>query len=208
MRTSAGNTRIKRSILLISSGKSHPPRIGSVLEGAGFHVQFSAWKTLQPKKGGIRQIADSERAAPGGKTAAGLEGASIAQLHQDLLAHRRSITAILNLAPAYSPGCWRPVLLFMIPPAHPAQCSNPWERYPAVCPNGFPGANILYCASPAKNKPPFTPPIRPSFRRSSHSPAASAEDSWPSHCRPGTRSEWCSSFITARARWMPGAAAS
>ena len=51
---------------------------------------------MQLKKAGDRQTADSESAVRSGKNSAGLEGASIAQLHHDLQAQRRSIAAILK----------------------------------------------------------------------------------------------------------------
>jgi signal transduction histidine kinase len=85
-------------MILVSSGKTHSPRIRSVLEDAGFRVQSSAWKSLLPKKVATRQPVDS------GKIPAGSAGASLAQLHHDLLTVRRPISAILKACTGLVPG--------------------------------------------------------------------------------------------------------
>jgi PAS domain S-box-containing protein len=85
-------------MILVSSGKTHSPRIRSVLEDAGFRVQSSAWKSLLAKKVATRQPVDS------GKTPPGSAGTSLAQLHHDLLTQRRPISAILKACAGLAPG--------------------------------------------------------------------------------------------------------
>jgi len=132
-------------MLLISSGKTHSPRIRSVLEKAGFRVQPSAWKPPLPKKGAIGPSTDSVRAVRTGKLPPGWEGSSIAQLHRDAASRRRSISAILKACVGLSPGVQLAGLafydssrstcaMFQCLGAQAARLPDrlPWSRYPLL----------------------------------------------------------------------------
>jgi signal transduction histidine kinase len=91
-------------MVIISSGKTHSPRIRSVLEEAGFRVQSSPLKPPSVKKGAIRQRVGGGAAVDSGQGNAGFDGTSLAQLRHVLLSRRRDVSAILKACTGLSPG--------------------------------------------------------------------------------------------------------
>ena len=83
-------------MILLSSGKARSPRTRFFMEKAGFRVIASPWKTHPLKKEPPRPAADYAGVVRPGRMPVGLKGAPLAQLHHDLLAYRRPVSAHLK----------------------------------------------------------------------------------------------------------------
>jgi signal transduction histidine kinase len=122
-------------MLLISSGKSHAPRMQSILEEAGFRVESRKSKSLLAKR---------ESPARRRKTGAD-EGGSIVQLRHDLKTRPRILSPMLKVCVRLSPGIQVAGLALYDPPhsrciryqsfgpmaRHMPECM-PWNRYPLL----------------------------------------------------------------------------
>jgi len=102
---SATNTfRVKPSMLFISSGKMHTPRVQSILEKGGFRVQSCTPKSVLAKREAQSRPGSSGETSRPGQLPTGGEEIPLSQLLHDLQSHSRTISSILKACNDLSPG--------------------------------------------------------------------------------------------------------
>lgn len=103
MVTKTGNARNRPSLMLITSGKGHVPRMKSILEKAGFRVEPGNPKLLLKKKAAPHRRSPAGRSSRSPSAELERESVAAAQLQHDLKRRPQTISMMLKACAGLSP---------------------------------------------------------------------------------------------------------